>query len=315
VCRCSFRLTVWSGQRGQTTGRAAAVVVGGDSEAAGKQPAVEADAAPISIQPAFASGLELGSPVPASAILANMDSLDGDEARRRHESLQRRLADQQLIQTLAEDNFAGRRYERFEGELAAYGISVLRGWMHSGYVFRIAAGRGFNLAPTEYELEKMVRDTDIREELANMTVALALPRFREQALVGGGWRLDGGASLPTYFMGACVYVFPNEFRKWRVYKRKYTWAARMEAVKLGPVGDPVSDPARLAVGNIRVLDELKDLDPRTAAVVAATMHGYSQEEIAELLELPSARTVEGILYRWRAKARPRERRGGDVHGG
>ncbi len=35
-----------------------------------------------------------------------------------------------------------------------------------------------------------------------MTVALALPRFRELALVRGGWRYEGGASLATYFMGA-----------------------------------------------------------------------------------------------------------------
>jgi hypothetical protein len=37
----------------------------------------------------------------------------------------------------------------------------------------------------------------MREELADITVALALPKFRDQALIGGGWRADGGASLST----------------------------------------------------------------------------------------------------------------------
>jgi hypothetical protein len=77
-----------------------------------------------------------------------------------------------------------------------------------------------------------------------MIVALALPRFREHALIGGGWRLDGGASLPTYFMGACLYIFPNEFRKRRVYQQKHARALRGEAVKLEPVVNVVSTSAR-----------------------------------------------------------------------
>ncbi len=51
---------------------------------------------------------------------------------------------------------------RTQHELAAYGMSVLRGWMHSGYVFKLAAGRGFAMYPTEAELEELFRDSDTR---------------------------------------------------------------------------------------------------------------------------------------------------------
>jgi hypothetical protein len=174
----------WSGQRGQTTGRAAAAV-GSDGEAAGERPAADDGAA--SIQPdRWDEKSELGKPVPAAALLDSVDPELGEEARRQQESLQRRLADQKLLQVLAADGFAGPRYNRFVSELAAYGISVLRGWMHSGYVFKLAAARGRDLHPTEWELERLVRDSDVREELANMTVALALPRFRENALIAAG---------------------------------------------------------------------------------------------------------------------------------
>jgi hypothetical protein len=91
-------------------------------------------------------------------------------------------------------------------------MGVMRGWMHSGYIFKLCAARGFALHPSDFELEELSRDSDVREELAIVTVALALPRFREHALVGGGWRFDGGATLSTYFMGGRLYVFPNELR-------------------------------------------------------------------------------------------------------
>ncbi len=61
-----------------------------------------------------------------------------------------------------------------------------------------------------------------------MTVAKALPRFKEHALAGGGLRFEGGASLPTYFTGACLYIFPNEFRARRVPKHPPEVRARVQ---------------------------------------------------------------------------------------
>jgi hypothetical protein len=285
---------------------------GGDG-AAGVAPAAGGRAARV--QPSGPSGSDLGGPIPLDAILANIKPELVADARRQQENLQRRMADQELLGKLAASEFTGPRYRRFEEELAAYGMSVLRGWMHSGYIFKLAAGRGFSLYPSDSELEELFRDSDAREELANMTVALALPRFRKHALVGGGWRLDGGASLPTYFMGACLYVFPNEFRKRRVYQQKYTRAQRGEAVTMEPVSNPVTNPAVIATGIIRVRDDLQRADPREQAIVALTIDGYSQEEIVELLNEVSVRAVEGVLYRWRTKEKPAAHEGGEPDGG
>lgn len=288
------------------------VAVGGGGQAAGVAPAVGGPASRV--QPSGASGFDLGEPVPLADILANIKPELVDDVRRREENLARRMADRELLDKLAAGDFTGRRYQRFEEELAAYGMSVLRGWMHSGYIFKLAAGRGFSLYPSDSELEELVRDSDAREELATMTVALALPRFRKHALVGGGWRLEGGASLPTYFMGACLYVFPNEFRKRRVYQRKYIRAQRGEAVMLEPVANPTNNPAVIAIGNIRVRDDLQRADPREQAIVALTIDGYSQEEIVELLNEVSVRAVEGVLYRWRTKEKPTVQGGGEPDG-
>ncbi|MBG0565501.1 hypothetical protein [Actinoplanes aureus] len=243
------------------------------------------------------------------------EAVGNGPAADRQEQLRRRIGDRKLRDALAAEDFTGRRYRRFEEELAAYGLAVLRGWLHSGYIFQLTAARGFPLKPTGQELAELHRNSDLREELANMTVALTLPRFRRQALVDGGWRSDSGASLPTYFMGATLYVFPNQFREYRAYQNRYTRAAHAEGVLLQPYGSPLNDPAAIALGGLRVQEELRGLDERTAAVVALNLAGYHQEEIAELLSMPSPRTVEGILYRWRTRARQRTGTGGDGDAG
>ena len=168
------------------------------------------------------AGADIAAPVPPPDVLRGISSIsDVAAARQLEESLRRRAADQRLRDELATHNFSGPQYQQFERELVRYGTSVLRAWMYTGYVFKLASSRGYCLRPSEVELGALHRESDVREELANMTVAVALPKFRQRALIDGGWRPDGGASLSTYFTGACLAVFPNEFRRWRVQVEKW----------------------------------------------------------------------------------------------
>ena len=264
----------------------------------GVQPRVEPDG----LRP------DLGAPVTLHSVLRGIHSAaDAEHARQLDESLQRRAADQALRDELARHDFAGRQYCEFQEELARYGTAVLRAWMYSGYVFKLAASRGFALHPSDAELEELHHDSEARDDLANMTVAVALPRFRQRALIEGGWRHDGGAALATYFMGACLYVFPNEFRKRRVQNEKWRRQSRRDPALTMPEADHAADPAIRATGNIHVVNRLRDADPRARGVVALTIDGYSQEEIAELLGERSVRAVEGVLYRWRTREKERGR--------
>ncbi|MFI6976759.1 hypothetical protein ACIBMX_48650 [Streptomyces phaeochromogenes] len=240
-----------------------------------------------------------------------MDTDNARRVRRLQENLDRRMADERMVRLLAADGFTGTRYDRFEEELARYGISVLRGWMHSGFVFKLVALRGFDLKPDGLELDELVRDSELREELAMMTVAWALPVFRQRALVEGGWRAEGGAGIATYFMGACAYEFPNEYRRYRRQEKRW---------RRGQASQDITTEVRSAVGcveeevlsNLWVLDELKSIDdPRIQAAVALTVDDFSQEEIQQLLDAKSIRAVEGMLYRWRTK---KQRDEGGRHG-
>ncbi|MFD5858756.1 RNA polymerase sigma factor [Streptomyces chartreusis] len=235
------------------------------------------------------------------------DDLDRVDPREdpsgRPDDLDRRRHDHKLVGLLARDGFKGPRYDRFEDGLARYGISVLRAWMHSGFIFQLVAERGLGLRPHERELEELGSNSDLREELATMTVACALVRFRQHALVEGGWTFEGGASITTYFMGACVYEFPNEFRRYRASEQRHRRALqRQQEVYELPVS-PLS-AADEVLGSQYVRDVLKGIgDPRIRATVALALDGYTHEEIRELLEATSVRAIEGLLYRWRMKAK------------
>ncbi|MFJ2828533.1 hypothetical protein ACIPC1_13295 [Streptomyces sp. NPDC087263] len=223
------------------------------------------------------------------------------------DSDERRAADEQLLKYLARDGFEGRDYEYFQNELVRYALSVLGAWLHSGYIFHLVARQGLALGPTEAELEELRRDSDLREELAGITVARALPRFRQKELVEGGWSYDGGASVTTYFMGACLRAFPNEFRGHRAGEERYRRAAqRQQTVGVPQLAAPSAEDEAISLQ--RVLDHLKGIrNPRTrTAVGAIVLAGYTHAEIQELFDAPSVRVVEGILHRWRKTTRRTE---------
>lgn len=257
------------------------------------------------LQPAgepIADPPSLDAPVLAPQ-LRSVDERRTEKSRQIQEGIDRRAADGRMVELLAKDGFKGPSYERFQEELARYAISVLCGWMHSGYIFELMAQRGFRLNPHELDLEDLTTDSELRQELASMTVARALPRFRQHALIDGGWRIEGGASLTTYFVGACAYFFPNEWRRYCTVEARHRRAISREKELFEP---PVSTytVAQEVLGNLSVLDELDEIvDPRQRAVVALTLDGYSQEEIREIVGMPTVRAVEGLLYRWRTKER------------
>jgi DNA-directed RNA polymerase specialized sigma24 family protein len=270
-----------------------------DGEAEGPRP--DAGARAVRVKPAQTAAEALRAPVSDKDALRTLPDGDLHEARHARESLRRRLGDKLLLEAMAKDDFAGWKYDLFQDELARYGLPVLRGWMYTGYIFKLLAGRGFNLHPTESELKELSRDSDLREELASMTIAVALPKFRKHALLGGGWKFEGGASLPTYFMGRCLYVYPNEFRTWRVAQHRWGRGIRREATLLDPEPGRSGTPETIVTGNLRVAEDLKRADARTGAIVALTIDGFSQTEIAAMIGEKPGRAVEAALYRWRKK--------------
>jgi hypothetical protein len=244
-----------------------------------------------------------------AAVLAEpgwLSSRERDEARRAAESLARRLEDQAQVNALWAGGFTGPAYELLEGELAAYGYPVILAWIRRGTIWGHCARRGRKVGSTDAEREVLERDFDVRLQLALDTVVETLPFFRDRVLREGRWSFDGGATLRTYFIGACILTFPNVFRSWQ--RAEHKWKRSLGAGMLAsPEGRtladlPGSDPAVVTAGRSAVISELRSMPYGTRDAAALVIDGVSFAETAIILDV-TERAVEGRLYRYRQQRR------------
>ncbi len=178
-------------------------------------------------------------------------------------------------------------------------------WLRTGAIFAECRRkhRPIGTAPSTWT-------DDDKHDLATDAVVQAILNFREIALVGGDWTPDGGASLKTYFIGACVLAFPTVYRRWKAGhqndQRSRSAGASHDLDLLGrPMWQEACEPGETSAQRAEIADGLKRLpDERTRVVVAASALGYTQEEIAELLSVDTdttANNVKQILHRHRRR--------------
>ncbi|MGA5703080.1 hypothetical protein [Peterkaempfera bronchialis] len=71
---------------------------------------------------------------------------------------------------------------------------------------------GMHFYPKDWQLEILARSSGVRDDLALSTVAEGIKRFR--AAGADAWHPGKGASLRTYFIGRCLWIFADHFRSW-----------------------------------------------------------------------------------------------------
>jgi len=225
-----------------------------------------------------------------------------DAARRAAESLARRQQDLEQLNTLALTGFTGPEYEIFAGELAAYGYPVILAWLRRGTIWKHCADRHRWLNPTDIDREILEGQFEERLDLALETVAVGLRFFRDRVLRAGQWSFDGGATLTTYFVGACLLAFPNVFRRWQATERRWHQAMRVEMLNSSQgrtlADQPGSDPADVIAGRAAVISELNSMPAGVRDAAALVVDGMSFEEAGEILGT-TERGIEGRLYRYR----------------
>ena len=232
----------------------------------------------------------------SAADLAHLEESDVD-AERAAESLERRLADLELRNDLALARFEGPGWQRFAEELARYGRAVMMAWLFTGKIFNQCRKKNCNPGPAP---ERWTDDD--REGLANEVVAAAIVAFRERALIGGQWDHAAGASLKTYFIGACVYQFPNHFRRWRTDDQTWNKLRQLESSADQLINQRHHDDTEhLALTRIASAEAFDDIpDDRTKSAMLLHSQGYTYPEIAELLGT-STKGVDGLLIRHRKR--------------
>lgn len=223
-----------------------------------------------------------------------------DTARRAAEALERRQGDITLLTELAAAGFGGRLWRQVSHELACYGHAVVVAWLWTNEMFAQCKHKGCYPGPPPVSWQ----DDDV-QSLANDTVTRAISDFHRRALVLGGWNQHGGASLKTYFVGSCVFAFPNFYRKWCSEQDKYRQAASSSTHTddIAGLSSSERDPAYLALQRVHLWTSFNALpDDRTKKVILLQEMGYQLDEIAELLNEPRG-AVKGLLERHRKRGR------------
>ncbi len=137
------------------------------------------------------------------------------ETTREADYLERLAADRDLIRFMQLSGFADttEEWRQFAMALAEYGYGVFRAWFGTGEIVRRLAARdvrGRSDLPAPFRLTE-----DEVQELSAELIIRGIRSFRENVLVRGRWRADGGATLKTFFVGHLLFMVPTTFRQWR----------------------------------------------------------------------------------------------------
>ncbi|MBF6548842.1 ECF-type sigma factor [Nocardia brasiliensis] len=206
---------------------------------------------------------------------------------------QRRAGDVELFETLLADEFCGAGWDLVKREFARYAIGVLSAWVGSGCIVERLHGAVAQFSLSGAELKRLRTDPDFRGGVIDIAVAEALQQFKTRSLAGEGWRVEGGASLTTYFVGRCLIDMVNELNKHRRRdtrdRRCEVAAVEDEAAKPDEDRWQVEDPCRTALDRAVLRQYLNGLDQLDRALVWSKASNLTNNEIAEIF---------GVKARW-----------------
>ena len=261
----------------------------------------------------FHHGRDAAESVPDDALIqteADLSTANQDETE--EERSWRLAADRKLVEILAGENFEGERfnhlYRKLACKLTGYAWPIMMKWMSTGQVFHECKRyrRPVNQSAAEYGWTD-----DDRCQIATDTIIAAVDFFRDYGLRRGNWDWRRGASLATYFVGACVCCFPRAHQRW--WKEQLVaqsvllanWDNEESQVDdpLKLVADPQSDPCTVAVVRDEACRVMKQMtDPQLRQVLWLRSIGYTQAKAAHEAGL-TEKAAEGRLGRYRKKLR------------
>jgi DNA-directed RNA polymerase specialized sigma24 family protein len=213
--------------------------------------------------------------------------------------------DHELYQLLSDEEFADHAFEVLAVALVGYAYRVLSGWMASGAVYRRCTMLGWPVWPTDAERTFLYTQADEVNEIINETLGEALVQLRRHAASGENkWDPNGGLSLNSYFVGACVQRFPNVYRRWsREFQRRLPTESYSDDDRAVVQLTAADDVEQEIVSATRTREMLTTMPANVREIVELRLNGHGYAEIARRTGATSARAVEGVLQRYRAQQR------------
>jgi len=220
----------------------------------------------------------------------HLQPIEAGNAFRRHAAnLDRLAADRRLLDRLMWAQYAGRDWDLFRAALAEYALAVLGEWIFKGRIFAECKRKGRSLR------RRGRIDQSDALSLAGETVVDALRFFRTHVLIPGLWDMTRGATIRTYFIGACILHFPNVYHRSARGAWLDAFLAKDDQDAAADVAtdDGDSRPDRHAFV-MRALARMPNSETRE--IILGTAAGYTQQEIADKLGI-SRKSVETRLAR------------------
>lgn len=206
-----------------------------------------------------------------------------------------------LVQHFRESGLSGPRWDQFHRQLR-YGLTIVGKLVRSGAMFARCGQQGRFLHRQEIPPQEA-------EELASDAVYDGFVYFRDRGLLGREWAVERGQPLNEYFVNACVFAFPNVYRRW--HTRVNGWQDVRLVDTLASLENVVAEgtPEDAVIEQQAVNAAFAALSEDSRRLLFLHDQGYSHAEIGELLRL-TPRAVEGRIRRARlaVRRRPEEER-------
>ncbi|MEV6340983.1 hypothetical protein AB0M12_40465 [Nocardia vinacea] len=226
--------------------------------------------------------------------------------------LDRANAERALFELLLEHDVQGPVWETTVGDLAAYGVQVLKAWIQTDEIYSKLGSKLRGLASWPAARERLATDRAYRDDIIDNTIAGALDKLRKGLRDRTGWDPCRGLKLRSYFINGCLdefkNVFENDLRWWRTHQTSpVEYADLAELVGLGfepQWGSRLSiDPAITVTERMVISGFLSTLSSTDKIIVFAVAEGYKYAEIAHLFPNKTSKAIERRMSRLRKQAR------------
>ena len=202
----------------------------------------------------------------------------------------------ELADALLKARLTPAEHSLFRDYLWTLGFKTIKTFLREGTIVKkmMRIGHPFYFL---YDDRRLLRESsDLRDELAAEVLILAVPFFFKHL---GSWKPGRGASLTTYFIGACLINFREAYSVW-TNARHEKWLTPAD-IDLASLLDPHNSAFTAQVEiHETVRQVIKLAKPGQRPIVELLYAGYSQVEIAEKLGL-TPRAVEGKVYQLRKR--------------
>lgn len=226
--------------------------------------------------------------------------------------------DRRLVELLASTGYEGERFEKafpkLSGRMISYAHPIIGLWVRDGRIFGECLKYRGRISPAAAAAAAMWTKSE-RDDAVLDTLVRGVDFFLEYGLRKGKWDHRRGATLATYFVGACVCCFAKVCNdRWKQEQLKEAFIHSGPRIELVDgdgdidlaeyVVDPGMGPAELAVLRAEAASAYSKItDPKVRDVLAMRMAGMTQAAAASEVGM-TAKAVERRLHTQRHKLRP-----------